>query len=69
VRTLGTDDSDQMREKARWDTLLNPPMKSASHCTQDYVTAGGVRVPGRCDTQSVIDKDALQLRLRQIDQQ
>jgi len=69
VRTLGTDDSDQMREKARWETLLNPPMKSGTHCTQEYVTAGGVKVPGRCDTQSVIDNDALKQRLHQIDQE
>jgi hypothetical protein len=70
VRTLGTDDSDKMRGKARWDAFLNPPMKSGTHCTQAYVSAaGGGNVPGRCDSQTTVDNDALQRRLRQIDNQ
>lgn len=64
---VGSDDASLMRQKARLELLVNPPTKSETHCSQPYVTAGGVKVAPRCETQSTVDSDAIQKRLSDID--
>lgn len=67
LQMIGSDDASLMRQKARMQVLLDPPTKSEKHCTQGYETPGGVKVPARCDSISVVDNDALRKRLDQIE--
>ena len=67
MEMVGSDDESLTRQKARLELFLNPPTKSETKCTQPYVTAGGIKVPGRCDTYSVPDNDALQRKANQIE--
>jgi hypothetical protein len=64
---IGSDDESLNRQKARLLLLMDPPTKSETHCSQSYTTAGGIKVPGWCDTQSTVDHDAVQKRLNEIE--
>jgi len=67
MQMIGSDDASLRRQKARMEAMLQPPTKGEKSCTPAYQTPGGVRVPERCVTVSVVDNDALKKKLDQIE--
>ena len=67
---VGSDDAAQMRDKARLELLMNPPMKSTNSCVQ--VTGIAAQQPGvvngqKCSSVPVVDDNSLQHQLHAIE--
>jgi hypothetical protein len=63
---FGSDDASLRRQKARMEVMVQPPTKGEKSCTP-HQTPGGVIVPERCVTVSVVDNGALKKKLDQIE--